>query len=123
LAWLVLTVSLQPVDFMSAFECRHQAPRSARDSGLSLPSYMSTTKPSLDPRGTVVCLCSRTWDWQLSLTLQEGGVGLDELVGLHIADGDTGHRGGVCVEKRVEGVGAVVLCYRNVAPAARFDAS
>lgn len=38
--------------------------------------------------------CSRTWDWQLALTLQEGGVGVDELVGLDIADGDTRHVGG-----------------------------
>ena len=35
--------------------------------------------------------CSRTWDWQLALTLQEGGVGVDELVGGDIADGDAGH--------------------------------
>ena len=39
--------------------------------------------------------CSRTWDWQLALTLQEGSVGVDELVGLDIADGDTRHVGGV----------------------------
>ena len=35
--------------------------------------------------------CSRTWDWEFTLTLQEGSVGVDELVRLDIANGDTGH--------------------------------
>ena len=37
----------------------------------------------------------RTWNWQLALTLQESGVGLDELIGSDIANGDTRHVGGV----------------------------
>ena len=39
--------------------------------------------------------CSRTWDWELSLTLQEGSVGVDEFVGWDIADGNTRHIGGI----------------------------
>lgn len=49
---------------------------------------------------------SRTRDGELSLTLQESSVGVDELVRLDIANGDTGHVGGICRDRsrRVEGV-------------------
>lgn len=48
--------------------------------------------------------CGRTWNWELALTLQEGGVGVDELVGWDIADGDTRHIGGIDAALWVEKV-------------------
>ena len=58
---------------------------------------------------------SRTWNWQLSLSLQEGGVGVDELVGWDIADGDTRHDCGIEVLSVVE-VGAEVrsICFAKL---------
>jgi hypothetical protein len=73
-------VSDQPVDIVSA--------------------YLQTRKSPV-PHGIQVSLslflfiwCSRTWDRKLSLSLQEGGVSLDELVGGDIANGNTSHFGG-----------------------------
>lgn len=80
LLWPVLTVSAQPVD-----TCQHtvdmNAPRTTRDSGLSV-SHIAIQSLSF-----LVCVwCSRTWNWQLSLALEESGVGVDELVRLDIAN-------------------------------------
>jgi hypothetical protein len=88
LACEVLTVSLQPVD-----QCQHmlstsKVPRPTRDSGISflmMPIAISFFG----------VWCSRTWDGQTTLTLEEGGVGIDEFVRRDIAYGDTGHVGGV----------------------------
>jgi hypothetical protein len=68
-------VSDQPVDIVSA--------------------YLQTRKSPV-PHGIQVSLslfmwCSRTWNRKLSLSLQEGGVSLDELVGGDIANGNTSH--------------------------------
>ena len=53
---------------------------------------------------------SRTRDGELSLTLQEGSVGVDELVRLDIANGNTRHIGGICRDRsRRGGMGALVM--------------
>ena len=51
----------------------------------------------LPPLGVLGMVRSRTWYWQFALTLEKGGVGLDELVRRDIADGDARHDGGVGV--------------------------
>lgn len=48
---------------------------------------------------------SRTRDGELALTLQESSVGVDELVRLDIANGDTGHVGGICRDRSRRGGG------------------
>ena len=60
---------------------------------------------------------SRTWNWQLSLALQEGGVGLDELVRLDIANRDSSHGCGVgaCRWVRIGGELVDVLLLSNIA--------
>ena len=53
---------------------------------------------------------SRTGDGELSLTLQEGSVGVDELVRLDIANGNTRHISGICRDRsRRGGMGALVM--------------
>lgn len=47
---------------------------------------------------------SRTGNGELSLTLQESSVGVDELVRLDITNRDTGHVGGICRESESSGV-------------------
>jgi hypothetical protein len=47
---------------------------------------------------------SRTRNGEFSLTLQEGSVGVDELVRLDITNRDTGHVGGICRKIGVVGV-------------------
>lgn len=49
---------------------------------------------------------SRTGNGELSLTLQESSVGVDELVRLDITNRDTGHVGGIWRESESSGVGA-----------------
>ena len=46
---------------------------------------------------------SRTGNGELSLTLQESSVGVDELVRLDITNRDTGHVGGVWRESESSG--------------------
>ena len=61
---------------------------------------------------------SRTGDGELSLTLQEGSVGVDELVRLDITNRDTGHVGSICRESEssgVEGAGVVEVA-RSLSP-------
>lgn len=95
LAWLSLTVSLQPVDYVNIC-CRHRVPRAARDSGISVPCVAEWHCHAFPPlRGNR--WCSRTWNWQLALTLEEGSVGFNELVRRDIANVDAGHDGGVQV--------------------------
>lgn len=48
---------------------------------------------------------SRTGNGELSLTLQESSVGVDELVRLDITNRDTGHVGGICRESESSGGG------------------
>lgn len=64
--------------------------------------------------------CSRTWNWELSLTLQEGGVGLDELVRRDIADGDTRHDGGIG-RRKGERVVLTVVPLRGVFDKSQFE--
>lgn len=66
-------------------------PRSTRDSGFSIFNmYVYVCSFHL-----FFWWCSRTWNWQLSLTLQEGSVGVDELVRRDITNGDSRHIGGI----------------------------
>ena len=61
---------------------------------------------------------SRTGNGELSLTLQESSVGVDELVRLDITNRDTGHVGGICRESEssgVEGAGDVEVA-RSLSP-------
>lgn len=61
---------------------------------------------------------SRTRNGELSLTLQESSVGVDELVRLDITNRDTGHVGGICRESEssgVEGAGDVEVA-RSLSP-------
>ena len=63
----VLTVSTQPVDNVNIGVFETSSPGFARDSGEVMMEVLR-----------------RTWDGQLSLSLQEGCVGVDELVRLEI---------------------------------------
>ena len=85
---------------MSTLLSRIIAPRSSRDSGCCiLNSYLIYLLRSFFSSFSGVCVCvgcSRTWDGQFTLTLQESSVGVDELVRLDIANGDTGHDCGKC---------------------------
>ena len=61
---------------------------------------------------------SRTGNGELSLTLQESSVGVDELVRLDITNRDTGHVGGIWRESEssgVEGAGDVEVA-RSLSP-------
>jgi len=62
---------------------------------------------------------SRTGNGELSLTLQESSVGVDELVRLDITNRDTGHVGGICRESEssgVEGAGDVEVARARSSP-------
>ena len=66
---------------------------------------------------------SRTGNGELSLTLQESSVGVDELVRLDITNRDTGHVGSICRESEssgVEGAGDVEFA-RRLKPQTRIS--